>query len=388
VTDNRLYTIIPYKGQLVELCNPTRARAIYKNKILNLLANETIEAKWTLWFEEYSCSIETTFSCPRVTNFFYELGFLLENLDGVQDDTLLAIDIEYRDFRTFEMVSPVNKIELHLFESIDFGSYQKLFDQCQAQLLAGNCYQLNLTCEHLYRWDNSAGYTPQCFIASLWNDPSSRGAFGSATFIASTNTLYLSNSPECLFQVESNILSTMPIKGTLSLKNISDFRAMWKKLINDKKNEAELYMIIDLLRNDLSRIELPIARVVKKKLPLLAPGILHQFAKIEIKLSKLVTIKRIVENLFPGGSITGAPKKMAIKLLSDIEKRERKFYCGSTLICFKRMKSASINIRSAVVDFERRLLTYQSGGGITLQSNPMEEYKEMLLKRESFIRAL
>jgi anthranilate/para-aminobenzoate synthase component I len=180
----------------------------------------------------------------------------------------------------------------------------------------------------------------------------------------------------------------MPIKGTIPLEHIADFKETWKKLISDKKNESELFMIIDLLRNDLARIEFPRAKVVKKKLPLIVPGLLHQYAKIEVELTEAVTIKIILEKMFPGGSITGAPKKSAIKILHQLENRERKFYCGSTLICFKDMKAASINIRSAEINFKNKNLTYQSGGGITLKSTAQEEYKEMIAKRESFIRAL
>jgi len=77
-------------------------------------------------------------------------------------------------------------------------------------------------------------------------------------------------------------------------------------------------------------------------------------AKIEIELSKSVTVKRILEKIFPGGSVTGAPKKRVIKLLLELEKRERKFYCGSTMICFDKMKSASINIRSAEINFKKK----------------------------------
>jgi anthranilate/para-aminobenzoate synthase component I len=147
-------------------------------------------------------------------------------------------------------------------------------------------------------------------------------------------------------------------------------------------------MIIDLLRNDLAKIELPRARVIEKKLPLIVPGLLHQYAKIEIELSKNVSVKNIIKNIFPGGSVTGAPKKRVLKLLLDLEQRERGFYCGSTLICFKTMKSASINIRSADIDFNKCQLAYQSGGGITLKSNPVDEFAEMIAKRESFIRSV
>jgi anthranilate/para-aminobenzoate synthase component I len=386
VTKDQIFTIIPYKNQLIRIHNPIRARIIYKNRTVDLISKHEHFADWMEWFNEYSFSIEKNIKTPRVAHLFYELGFLLEEQNKIEEATILAIDIEYQNFSPIVLNESQNKINLNLFKTISFDVYKKLFNRGRKELLAGNCYQFNLTCNHWYNWEKD--YTALDFITALWSDPVKRGAYGSATYIPNIEMLYLSNSPECLFQLENNILSTMPIKGTLALKSINDLKVSWKKLIQDKKNESELFMIIDLLRNDLARIELPRAKVVNEKLPLMVPGLLHQYAKIEVELSNKVSVKNILEKVFPGGSVTGAPKKSALRILFGLEKKERGFYCGSTLICFKKMKIASINIRSAEIDFGQKQLLYQSGGGITLQSNLREEFKEMLAKRKSFIRAL
>jgi anthranilate/para-aminobenzoate synthase component I len=386
VTKDQIFTIIPYKNQLIRIHNPSRARIIYKNRTVDLISEDEYPANWTEWFNEYSFSIEKKIKTPRVTHFFYELGFLIEDQNKIEETTILAIDIEYQRFSSIVLNESQNKINLNLFKTINFDLYKKLFNRGRKELLAGNCYQFNLTCNHWYNWKKD--YTVLDFIAALWSDPAKRGAYGSATYIPNLEMLYLSNSPECLFQLDNNILSTMPIKGTLALKSMKDLKVTWKKLIQDKKNESELFMIIDLLRNDLARIELPRAKVVNKKLPLIVPGLLHQYAKIEVELSKMMSVKNILEKVFPGGSVTGAPKKSALRILFGLEKKERGFYCGSTLICFKKMKVASINIRSAEIDLRKKKLLYQSGGGITLQSNAREEFEEMLAKRMSFIRAL
>jgi anthranilate/para-aminobenzoate synthase component I len=387
VTNQNIYTIFPYKKNLIKLSDPKSARAIYKNKIVDLKTMEVTKASWTKWFEEYNFSINQFFHKPRVTHLFYELGFLIENENIVREDTILALDFDYQDIDYDFKLTYHSSIHLSLEKSISFNQFNKLFLEGRKELLAGNCYQFNLTCEHIYNWKKNL-YGPMDFISSLWNKNDQRGAFGSATYIRSIDKLYLSNSPECLFQLNKNVLSTMPIKGTVALKDSSNFKKQWKKLRKSKKDESELFMIIDLLRNDLARIDLPRAKVIKKKWPLLVPGLLHQYAQIEVPLSDHISLKRILEKIFPGGSVTGAPKKRVIKILQDLEKRERKFYCGSTLIFFKEMKSASINIRSAEIDFNSRNLTYQSGGGITLQSNANAEFGEMIAKRASFIRSL
>ncbi|MFZ8934302.1 MAG: chorismate-binding protein, partial [Bacteriovoracaceae bacterium] len=86
----------------------------------------------------------------------------------------------------------------------------------------------------------------------------------------------------------------------------------------------------------------------------------------------------------PGGSVTGAPKKRVLDILRQLESRDRGFYCGSTILLYKNAIAASINIRSAEIDLESNIMSYSSGGGITLLSKSSLEYKEMYKKLESF----
>ncbi|MDH5414612.1 MAG: chorismate-binding protein, partial [Flavobacteriaceae bacterium] len=86
--------------------------------------------------------------------------------------------------------------------------------------------------------------------------------------------------------------------------------------------------------------------------------------------------------------ITGAPKKNVMRLIKQIEKKNRGFYCGSTVFCFKRAMTASINIRSAEIDFIQDEIKYGSGGGITLESQAEAEYDEILAKLKSFLLLL
>ena len=144
-------------------------------------------------------------------------------------------------------------------------------------------------------------------------------------------------------------------------------------------------MITDLLRNDLNNIELPVAKVIKKKAPLLAPGILHQMSLLQVDVSSSVSLGQIVQALFPGGSITGAPKKRVLQILHKLEESPRGIYCGSTILMYRGRCDASINIRTAFIDFEQGELIYGAGGGITLLSDPRDEFQEMLVKKDSFI---
>ena len=106
-----------------------------------------------------------------------------------------------------------------------------------------------------------------------------------------------------------------------------------------------------------------------------------------MELSQKVDLAKIVKNLFPGGSVTGAPKKRSMEILFELEsKNPRSFYCGSTIILHKSLLAGSINIRSATLDIKTEKLTYGSGGGVTLLSQPREEFAEMNLKFQSFLK--
>ena len=387
MTDNKLFTIIPYKNQLIKLDEALSAIAYYQYHAIDLLSGKLFPYDFKDWIEQCQKKpLNKNEENPRVIHLFYELSFLIEHeFNLLSSESLLLIDIK---FKSFSEVLPdaIAKIQLNSIRSPAFEDYKKSFLAGYQELLKGNCYQFNLTCPFLYSFDKKL--RPLDFIFSLWIDEISRGAFGSATYIPYFKKLFLSNSPECLFQYKDKILSAMPIKGTIKRNDTEDWKPLWKNLMKDKKNQAELYMISDLLRNDLSRIEFPLAQIVIKKFPKLVPGLLHQCSQIDVELSASVDLWRVIEKIFPGGSITGAPKKRAMRLINTLEKDERGFYCGSSLILYKKMKSASINIRSSVIDFNNHTLLYQAGGGITLLSDVEEEYKEMTYKHDSFISTL
>jgi para-aminobenzoate synthetase component 1 len=266
-----------------------------------------------------------------------------------------------------------------------FHDYEKKFNKGYKELLAGNCYQFNLT----EKFEFSINTTdPLSIMGSLWKTPNARAPYGHASFIPSINKFYLSNSPESLFELSKKgqqfCIRTRPIKGTIANENNSNQN--WKRLLKSEKDRAELYMITDLMRNDLSRIQKPNARVIKKRSRLFVPGLIHQYSLIEAFLDSTINLFEIIKSLFPGGSITGAPKKRVLEILQKLEKRDRGFYCGSTILLYKKIMASSINIRSAEINLKNNKLYYSSGGGITLLSTAEQEYQETLRKLESFTK--
>lgn len=362
------------------------AFAYYLNKRVNLLTG--LEELYPVHLFNQSLEREVIAKeslNPRVTHLFYEYSFVVEKLESeLTGDELLAIEIEYEKAQEFSWNENSKKIQFDLVEEIDFKSYQEKFKTGFQELLKGNCYQFNLTSPSFYRFDQSC--SEKDFYEILWKKKENVAAFAHFTFIGLWNKAYLSNSPECLFELSSNTLVTKPIKGTLKRESDDpkEIKVLWEKLQSDSKNQAELFMITDLLRNDLSRINIPNAKVVAAKKMLLVPNLIHQYSEISIDLKKDTTLKQILFALFPGGSITGAPKKNSIRIIKKLEKDQREFYCGSTILHFQENLKASINIRSAEINLSSYILKYSSGGGITLKSEIKDEFSELIHKKVSF----
>ncbi len=329
----------------------------------------------------------------RLIHLFYESGHYFvknEKIKSLEKNPLLGIDLYYEESETIDIASLNKKIKISLNE-VDpflFSHYKKSFIKGREELLRGECYQFNLTYPRYYKWKEELSFEA-IFKKMISCGSDNLGAYAHGTFIPYLKKAYLSNSPECLFQGkrENDLLKlwAMPIKGTIKNED-QQTEKNWSILSKSKKDEGELNMIIDLLRNDLSKIEFPRSKVIKKQEMLKVPGLLHQYALIEVMLSLKTSLGQVLSSLFPGGSITGAPKKNVMSILDKLENgRERGFYTGSTVLIDEKRVAASINIRSGEFDFDHKMMKVFAGGGVTLLSNAEDEYGEMEAKRESFL---
>ncbi len=372
------------KTKFLELSNPKSAFIYYRSTRLNLLTGfpEVYPLKKFLDRLEEK-KIQDQFKTPIVYHFYYELGLIIQGLGhSVSDEAPLAIEIEYekKSFKS-KPKSRLSSIPLKTLERPTWSEYKGAFNHIQEELLSGNCYQVNLTYPFDFETEEVIDPRDICdYFFSLDN----LSAYAHATFLG--DEMILSNSPECLFQYKKNEIFTMPIKGTM--KRGKNWKADWKKMLSDVKEEGELNMITDLLRNDLNRLEKPQAKVIKTRAPLLVPNLLHQYSLISIHIKKPLSILRILESVFPGGSVTGAPKKRVMEIIQNAERFERGIYCGSTLLCMDDKKVASINIRTAFLSVGDRTWRFGAGGGITLLSKATSEFQEMEAKVSSFLTLL
>jgi anthranilate/para-aminobenzoate synthase component I len=372
------------KESVLELARPVTAYIYYRATRFNLLTGFPESYSLELFLKRLEkIQIQEKVKSPVVFHFYYELGLVLGGLGHTVDENApLAIEIEYSSKRIkAKPTTKLQRIPLKTLERPTWSEYKLAFQRIQEHLLSGNCYQVNLT--YPFDFETEESIDPRD-IKNFFFSRKGISPYAHATFLG--DEMILSNSPECLFQFKNGTMFTMPIKGTAKVGKT--WKKEWEKMILDTKEEGELNMITDLLRNDLNRLEKPRARVLKKRTPLRVPGLLHQCSVISVDLDNPLSLLRTLECLFPGGSVTGAPKKRVMEIIQEVERYPRGIYCGSTLLCLDDRKVASINIRTASVSIGDRLWRYGAGGGITLLSRPTAEYQEMEDKVSSFLTLL
>lgn len=258
--------------------------------------------------------------------------------------------------------------------SID--DYKQAFKQIKSHISAGNLYQTNLT----FPMQSHYQGTPLGLYAALrHHQPVNYGGLVNLGY----GPILLSRSPELFFKINANnIISTRPMKGTVPRgKTQGEDADLISFLKNDRKNRAENLMIVDLLRNDISRI----AKVGSVRVPELFTietyATVHQMTSlIEAELLENLRIADIFKALFPCGSITGAPKLSAMKTIRQLENNPRDIYCGSIgWIAPNGEMTFNVAIRTLSLydDYSVRL---NVGGGVVYDSTAVSEYEEALWK--------
>lgn len=248
-------------------------------------------------------------------------------------------------------------------------AYAEKFDQVQAYLLSGDCYQINLAQRFMAEYQGSE------LNAYLQLRHANKAPF--SAFINTDDNTVLSISPERFLKLDNGKVQTKPIKGTRPRhENEAQDIALAQSLKEASKDRAENLMIVDLLRNDISRV----CQAGSVKVPSLFeiesfPAVHHLVSTVEGSLSKDKTGVDLLRAAFPGGSITGAPKIRAMEIIEELEPHRRSVYCGSIayLSACGKMDS-SITIRTLIC--EKNKIYCWAGGGLVADSKVNEEYQE------------
>jgi anthranilate/para-aminobenzoate synthase component I len=261
-------------------------------------------------------------------------------------------------------------------------TYLRAVERVGRHIARGDVYQANL-CQ---RFEVSyAGDPFETWLELTRTSPAPRSAF-----LAAESFALASLSPETfLLERRPGVVETVPIKGTRPRgATAAEDRAAAAELLASEKDRAELLMIVDLERNDLSRVcdagsvEVPEVAGLRSY-----AHVHHLVARVRGRLSAEVGLASLLEATFPGGSITGAPKIRAMEILRELEPTPRGFFTGSLLwFADDGSLESSILIRSWVFGRERAWLG--AGGGIVADSDPESEWRESNHKARPLAAAL
>ena len=241
----------------------------------------------------------------------------------------------------------------------------------------GHTYQVNYT-ERLH-----AGFTGDDY--SFYKQLARNQQAGYSAYLNLGNTRILSASPELFFKVNNNKLTTKPMKGTAARgRTRAEDEIRVKELLASEKERAENLMIVDLLRNDMSRLAKQATVKVSKLFEAETYPTVHQMTStIEAELSGDSTILDWFRALFPCGSITGAPKISTMKTIAELEQTPREVYCGAIgFITPEKNAIFNVPIRTVIIDKEKETAHYGVGGGITWDSTSEGEFQELYTKAE------
>lgn len=259
--------------------------------------------------------------------------------------------------------------------------YQSDFGEIKQALHNGTYYELNYTVNHTTDFSGDA-LTLYLRLRETTKAPM-------MVFLDFTNIKILSASPELFFKIKNQIVTTKPIKGTMKRgQDAAEDAVLKNQLFECPKSQAELLMVTDMLRNDLGRFcETGSVKVAQLSQVETFSHYHHLVATITGKTLPNQTLADVFKNMFPGGSITGAPKIKVMQEISRLENRARGIYTGAIgLISNHGFVEFNIPIRTMTI--VKNILEFSVGGGIVADSTCAGEFEECQVKAVGILGAL
>ena len=261
--------------------------------------------------------------------------------------------------------------------NINYKKYKKIFDLFSKKIKQGETYQIKICT----KYKNKSKINPVNFFWKLMKINSSPESF----MIRDKDFSIVSCSPETLINKKGNIIITKPIAGTLKKnKKINKAKALNFFKNNDKETK-EHNMIVDMERNDLSRICKPgTVKISKKKYVEEYKHLFHYVTTIQGLLKSKTKIKNIIKSMMPGGSVIGCPKIRTMELLNKQETEDRNIFTGSFgYIKFNQDMRFNIIIR-AILNY-KNTSEISAASGVVLDSSPKKEFNENYIKAKSLL---
>jgi para-aminobenzoate synthetase component 1 len=291
---------------------------------------------------------------------------LLVKAESIFEPNQTPVDIENVDFTDYNC-------------NMDKDSYLKAIDKIKRYIYDGQVYQVNFS----QRFEREFCGRP----IDLFHWQNNHNPSGYAAYIDTGDFAIVSASPEMFIAIQDRFISTKPIKGTRPrVKNKQTVnKRNFDELVKSEKEQAELNMIVDLERNDLARIcKAGTRKVIEPRTIESYPTVFHAVATVAGELEDKTTFCDVLKAVFPGGSITGAPKISAMEIIDETEPTARGVYTGSIgFVGIDGNVCLNIAIRTVVISNQRAYI--QTGGGIVADSEPEAEWQETLTKAKALV---
>lgn len=393
--------IINYKNKSINI-DKNGEKSVYNGDLLEYL-DKTIEEKKKL-------NTGLLFDGGFVGYLSYDYGMEIMGVEKENPNTFIIPDVYFGYYEDFVLIDHVNsKTYIHTedeeviknMESLKGKEYPKKtiegvklssnftkeeFENAvtgvRNYIKKGDVYEVNIAQQY-----SGYGKVNAHDVYSVFRKVN-KGPYNAFMNIGEGNFV-LSTSPEQFIRKRGNTLATRPIKGTVpKVDNKEENEKLKEYLYNSEKTRSELLMIIDLERNDLSRVCIPGTVKVDSLFEVEEYATVnHLVSTISGELEENCRFSDIIKGTFPGGSITGAPKLRSLEVINELENVSRGIYTGAIgYISNNGNLDFNIAIRTPVITNEG--VFYSVGGGMVWDSDPEDEYEETLHKGKAINRSL
>lgn len=294
------------------------------------------------------------------------------------------LEDDFKAIQSANLNAQQSKNDIKIKLRIHKDEYFEKVNSMLAHIKRGDIYEANF-CQEFYAENTEISPVEIYKKLNLISNPPF------ATFLKLNANYLLSASPERYLQKRGTTIISQPIKGTAKRSpKTDDDDALKNQLILDEKERSENIMIVDLVRNDLSQTAIKGSVKVTELCEVYKFEQVYQMVStVQSKIDKSVHPIDVIKTTFPMGSMTGAPKISAMKIIEDLEETKRGLYSG-TVGYFSPKGDFDFNvvIRSILYNDSKKYVSYSVGSAITAKSNPLKEYEECLIKAKAMREVL
>ena len=307
-------------------------------------------------------------------NFYKGIFYKPETLIKIRKKISIISNTQFQRFNySFQSTKILSPFKLN----VDYKKYKKIFDIFSKKIREGETYQIKICT----KYKNKSQINPINFFWRLMKSNASPESF----MIRDNNYSIVSCSPETLILKKGKKITTKPIAGTLKKNKFTNKLTALKFFKNNIKETKEHNMIVDMERNDLSRVCKPgTVKILKEKYVEEYKHLYHYVTSVEGRLNNKSKIKDIIKSMMPGGSVIGCPKMRTLELLNQQEKEDRNIFTGSFgYIKFNQDMRFNIIIRS-ILNY-KNFSEISAASGVVLDSASRKEFNENFIKAKSLL---